>query len=62
VEQAITSSLNDEYSNELYVGTLENGGVGLAPYHELDAEIPQELKDQIEDLKQRIIDGEIKVG
>jgi basic membrane protein A len=62
VEQAITTSLNGEYSNELYVGTLENGGVGLAPYHDLDAEIPSELKDKIEELKQQIIDGEIKVG
>ena len=62
VKDSIEASLNDEFSNEVYVGTLENEGVGIAPYHELDAEIPQELKDRIEELKQQIIDGEIKVG
>lgn len=62
VEQAITTSLEGEFSNEVYVGTLDNGGVGLAPYHELDGEIPQELKDKIEELKQQIIDGEIQTG
>ena len=62
VKDSIEASLNDEFSNEVYVGTLENEGVGLAPYHELEAEIPQELKDKIEELKQQIIDGEITVG
>jgi len=62
VEQAIKDSVDDSYSSEPFVGTLENEGVGLAPYHDLDAEIPQELKDRIEELKQQIIDGEIQVG
>jgi basic membrane protein A len=62
VQQAIKDSVDDNYSSEPYVGTLENEGVGLAPYHDLDSEIPQELKDRIEELKQQIIDGEIQVG
>ncbi len=43
-----------------YVGSLENGGVGIAPYHDLDSQVPAELKAEIEDLKQKIISGEIK--
>ena len=62
VQQAITDSVDDNYSSEPFVGTLENEGVGLAPFHELDGEIPQELKDRLEELKQQIIDGEIQVG
>jgi basic membrane protein A and related proteins len=62
VQQSIQDSLEDSFSNEVYVGTLENEGVGLADYHELDSEIPQELKDRIEELKEQIIAGEIKVG
>ena len=62
IEQAIKDSVDGNYSSEPFVGTLENEGVGLAPYHDLDSEIPQELKDRIEELKQQIIAGEIQVG
>ncbi len=61
VEQAITDSLNDEFTNEPYVGTLDNGGVQLAPYHEFDDDVPQELKDEIEQLRQDLIDGKIEI-
>jgi basic membrane protein A len=60
VEQAIKESLEGNFSNELYVGTLENEGVGLAPYAE--GEVDDELTATIEDLKQQIISGEIKTG
>lgn len=43
-----------------YVGDLANGGVGIAPYHDLDSAVPAELKAEIEDLQQKIISGEIK--
>jgi basic membrane protein A len=42
-----------------YVGVLANGGVGLAPYHDLDSVVPADLKAEIEDLKAMIISGEI---
>jgi basic membrane protein A and related proteins len=29
------------------LGTLNNGGVGLAPYHDWEAQIPQECKDRV---------------
>ena len=62
VEQAIKDSVDDKFSNELYVGTLANDGVGLAPYHDADSDISQDTKDKIEELKQQIIDGSLKVG
>ena len=62
VEESIKESVDGTFSNELYVGTLENGGVSLAPYHEFDGEIDQALKDRIEELKASIIAGDIKVG
>ncbi len=61
VEKSITDSVNDEFTNEPYVGTLDNGGVQLAPYHEFEDEVPQELKDEIEQLKQDLIDGKIEI-
>ncbi len=59
VEQAIEDSVNDEFNNEVYRGTLENDGVGLAGFGD---DVSQETADKVEELKQMIIDGEIKVG
>jgi basic membrane protein A len=42
-----------------YVGDMSNGGVGIAPYHDLDSAVSAELKAEIEDLKAKIISGEI---
>jgi basic membrane protein A len=42
-----------------YVGDLANGGVGIAPYHDLDSAVPAELKAEIEELQAKIISGEI---
>jgi len=61
VEQAITDSVNDEFTNEPFVGTLDNGGVQLAPYHEFDGEVPQELQDEIESIKLDLVNGKIKI-
>ncbi|GII99620.1 nucleoside-binding protein [Sediminihabitans luteus] len=61
VEDVITGAVDDKFDNTPYVGTLENDGVGLAPYHEFDGDVPQELKDEVEQLKQDIISGTITV-
>lgn len=42
-----------------YVGDLANEGVGLAPFHDLDSQVPAELKAEVEELKAQIISGEI---
>lgn len=43
----------------VYIGDLENQGVGIAPYHDLESVVPDHLKDEIEELEQKIISGEI---
>jgi basic membrane protein A len=62
VTAAIEASLNGTFSNEPYTGTLENNGVGLAPYHDFDSKIDQAVKDKVEELKQQIISGEIEIA
>jgi basic membrane protein A len=59
VKDAIQSSVDDEFSNELYTGTLENGGVGLADFGDA---VSDETQSALEDLEQQIIDGSISVG
>jgi basic membrane protein A len=46
----------------VYVGMLTNGGVGLAPYHDFENAIPDELKKEVEDIQKGIIDGTIDTG
>ncbi len=61
VEEAIKSAVDGNFSSDPYVGTLDNGGVALAPYHDAESTVPQELKDGIETLKEKIISGEVKI-
>jgi basic membrane protein A len=62
VEQAIKDSVDGKFNNQVFVGTLANDGVGLAPYHDAESTISSDVKSQIDDLKQQIIDGSLKVG
>jgi basic membrane protein A and related proteins len=62
VFDAIEAALNDEFEGGLYVGTLENEGVGIAPYNEFDDDVPQEVKDAVDEIRQGIIDGSISVS
>ncbi|WP_193105248.1 BMP family protein [Brachybacterium sp. FME24] len=61
VEDVIAGAAGDEFDAEPYVGTLENGGVGLAPFHDFEDEVPEELTTELETLKQDIIDGRVTV-
>ncbi|WAL40193.1 MULTISPECIES: BMP family lipoprotein [Brevibacterium] len=52
---------DDKFSAEPYVGDLSNDGVGIAPYHDLEGDVPDDVKKSVDDLKQQIIDGKLKV-
>ncbi|MBK5265966.1 MAG: BMP family ABC transporter substrate-binding protein [Acidimicrobiia bacterium] len=43
-----------------FVGNLANDGVGLAPYHDWDGRVSDELKAEVEQLLQDIKDGVVK--
>ena len=45
-----------------YIGTLANGGTDLAPYHDLAGVVPQSLQDEIDELRNDIIDGIVVPG
>ena len=59
----IEALLDDEFpGGGVYVGTLENGGVGLAPYHDFEDQISDELKKEIDQIIEGIKNGEIDTG
>jgi basic membrane protein A and related proteins len=61
VNDVVTASSKGQFSNEQYIGTLKNGGVDIAPFHNFDSKVPADLKTEVNQLKQDIIDGKIKV-
>jgi basic membrane protein A len=62
VFETMQSVIDGTFTGSIFVGTLENDGVGIAGYGEWDAQIPQELKDKIEELRAGIIDGSVSVN
>lgn len=61
VYDTIESELNGQFSPEAYIGNLDNGGVGLAPFHDFEDEVPDELREAIDALNADIIAGEITI-
>jgi basic membrane protein A len=61
VFDAIKAAQDGSFSNEPFVGTLENEGTGLAPFHEFDSKVPAELKTELDTIKADIISGKIKI-
>ena len=61
VYDAMASVVNGEFEGGIYTGTLENEGVGLAPFHDFEDEVPAELADEIEEIRAGIIAGDISV-
>jgi len=53
----IKASKVGSFAGGVTLGTLENGGVGLAPFHELDGMVPVELKAELALLVQQINQG-----
>ena len=59
VHDTVVAAAQDNFEGGAYVGTLENDGVGIAPFNEFEDQVPQDLQDTLDDLRQQIIDGEI---
>jgi basic membrane protein A len=63
VYSVVDQLIKDEFpGGDIYVATAKNGGVGLAPYHDFDKEIPNDLKKEVDDIVKGISGGTIKTG
>nr|WP_241744094.1 BMP family ABC transporter substrate-binding protein [Cellulosimicrobium arenosum] len=61
VFDTVSEASEDNFTNEPYVGTLENEGVGLAPFHDFEDAVPAELADQLAQYQEQIIAGDLVV-
>ena len=60
--KTIEAAMDGSFAGGVVVGSLENSGVDLAPFHELDSMVSSELKAELETIKEGIIDGSIKTS
>jgi basic membrane protein A len=44
-----------------YIGTLDNDGTGLAPFHDFDAKVPADVKAELDTIKADIISAKIAI-
>ncbi len=61
VYDTVSEAADDSFSSDPYIGTLENEGIDIAPFHDFDSQVPDELKTKIDELKQQIISGDLVV-
>ncbi|MGR0158510.1 BMP family lipoprotein [Paenarthrobacter nitroguajacolicus] len=61
VEAVVKDDKDGKFSNAAYVGTLENDGVAIAPFHDLDSAVSAETKSELDALKADIVSGKLVV-
>lgn len=60
VYDAFKAVVEGTFEGGTYVGTLENGGVGLAPFHDLEDLVTDEIRADLAEIQAAIIAGEIE--
>jgi basic membrane protein A len=58
----IDAVVNDTFEGGVTVGTLENGGVGLADFHELAGMVSAELQGELDDVAAKLVAGELSAN
>jgi basic membrane protein A len=62
VKNAVLSAANGTFKGGNYIGTLANGGVALAPYHQWASRVPAAVTAELAKIKKGIENGTIKVA
>ncbi|WP_312875894.1 BMP family lipoprotein [Arthrobacter terrae] len=62
VETIVKDDKEGKFDPTPYIGTLENDGVGLAPFHDLDSSVSADTKSEIDTIKKDIISGKLTVA
>ncbi len=63
VNQVVTAALEHQFwGGTRYVGNLANHGVGLAPFHKYEDQIPERLQKEIVDIQRNLLEGDLSTG
>lgn len=61
VYDAIKAAKDGTFAGGTYVGTLANDGVTIAPYHDFEDQVPDDLKAEVEQARKDLIAGTLTV-
>ena len=61
VYNTVVDMVNGEFTSGTVTYTIADGGVDIAPFHNFDSAVPQELKDALATIKEQLIDGSLTV-
>ncbi|WP_104127404.1 BMP family protein [Cryobacterium sp. Y57] len=61
VSTVVAASGSGTFDATAYLGTLDNEGVGIAPFHDFESKVPATVIEDIDAIKAGIIDGSITV-
>jgi basic membrane protein A len=61
VQETVEQAGEGEFDASPYIGTLENGGVSVAPFHDFEDKVPEGLQDELDEISAGIINGSIEV-
>ncbi|GAA0999207.1 BMP family lipoprotein [Subtercola frigoramans] len=62
VEKIVTDDSKGTFESSPYIGTLANGGVDIAPFHDLASSVPAELSTELDGLRADIVAGSLVVS
>ena len=60
VKDAVLAAQNGSFKGGNYIGTLANGGVLLAPFHDFESKVPAALKSELTQVQTGIENGSIQ--
>jgi basic membrane protein A and related proteins len=60
VKTAVLAAAGGSFKGGSYIGTLANGGVSLAPFHDWDSKVPAALKSELKQISTGIQNGSIQ--
>jgi basic membrane protein A len=60
VKTAVLAAASGSFKGGSYIGTLANGGVALAPFHDFDSQVPASLKSELKQISTGIQNGSIQ--
>ncbi len=60
VKSAVLSAADNTFQGGTYVGTLQNGGAVLAPFHDFASKVPSALQQELTQVGKGIEDGSIQ--
>jgi basic membrane protein A len=61
VQTYLAAAASGKFPKGNYIGTLDNNGTGLAPFHDFDGKVSSDIKSQLDQVKADIISGKIKI-